>query len=68
MYMGKTFRGNDHHDNFRKYKNGKMKGKRKDKFVLPDTIRSKDKADWKRQDTSSYQYDDTPNYYDDNVR
>lgn len=65
--MGKTFRGNDRHDNFRKYKGGKMKGKRKDKFILPSKD-GKDKGDWKRNDVESYHYDDVPNYYDMNIR
>lgn len=64
--MGKTFRGNDSHGNFRKYKGGKMKGKRKDKFGLPEP--KKNGQEWKRNDRESYEYDDTPNYYDMNIR
>lgn len=61
--MGKTFRDNDSHGNFRKYKDGRMKGKRKDKFLLPEE--NKDKQEWKRNDGLSREYDDIPNYYDD---
>jgi hypothetical protein len=63
--MGKTFRGNDRHGNFRKYEGGKMKGKRKDKFEIPEQDKNKD---WKKHTSDSYEQEYIPNFYDMNIR
>lgn len=63
--MGKTFRGNDSHGNFRKYQSGKAKGKRKDKFSFPEDKTMKERRSAKNITDADpyYAYDDVPNYY-----
>jgi len=62
--MGKSFRDDNKHDNFRKYRRGKMKShEAKKNEQKKGTGGGTD--DWKRRyDENTYEYDDIPNYHD----
>lgn len=61
--MGKTFRGNERTRNLEKYQKRKEERRKKDKLAP-----KRERNDWRRNDSDSYEYDDTPNYYDMNIR
>jgi hypothetical protein len=61
--MGKTFRGNERTRNLEKYQKRKEERRKKDKLAP-----KRERNDWRRNDTDSYEYDDVPNYYDMNIR
>lgn len=63
MCMGKTFRGNERTRNLEKYQKRKEERRKKDKLAP-----KRERNDWRRNDSDSYEYDDTPNYYDMNIR